>query len=189
MTQPVSFEDEGNDMTFEDVAPISDAALSQVATLANRQLAQEREVVRIEAKLKEAKQRLRLTCESDLPLLMSEIGLSSIALTDGTVVEIDEKLYATVAKKNKKAAAQWLIDNGQGSIVKTEVALQMSTGEQEKLHRLVALLDSTEFSEYSLTSSVHTGTLKSVINELLEQGVDVPLDLFGAHFAKKSIIK
>lgn len=174
---------------FEDNAIANDEDLKKVATLARTQRNQEQEVATLEAQLKESKKNLRKTCEDMLPTLLNELGLSAITLSDGTVVTIDEKLYATIAQKNKAKAAQWMVDHGQGSLVRNDVTLTLGTGEQEKLSRLQSLLDSTEFSEYSLTSSMNTGSVKAVIKELQEQGVDVPLQLFGAHYLRKSIIK
>lgn len=174
---------------FEDDAIASDEELSKVASLARTQRDQEQRVATIEAQLKVAKNNLRKTCEDLLPTLLTELGLASITLADGSQVVIDETLYASIAKKNKIKAAQWMADHGQGSLVRNDVNLTLGTGEQEKLIRLTAMLDSTEFSEYSLTSSMNTGSVKAVIKELLEQGVDVPLELFGAHYVRKSIIK
>lgn len=173
---------------FEDEVTVSNDELQQVTTLALLQRSQEQHVTKLEGDLKDAKRKLRKTCEDLLPTLLDEIGLLSISLTDGSVIKIDETLYATIAKKNKAEAAEWLEENGQGSLVQTDVTLTFATGEQEKLHRLVDLLDSTEFSGYSSANSMNTGSVKAVIKELLAQGVDVPLSLFGAHFVKKTII-
>lgn len=178
-----------NEMSFEDDSVATDDELQQVAALARKQQQQERDVTRLEEELKNAKNALYKTRVEALPTLLSEIGLMSITLSDGSTIVIDESLYATIPKKNKASAAQWLKDHGQGSLVKSDVSLTLGTGEEEKLGRLTALLDSTEFSEYSLTSSMNTGSVKAVIKELLAQGVDVPLKLFGAHFERKSIIK
>jgi hypothetical protein len=175
--------------SFDEAPSVTDGELRRVAELARVQLMQEKEVEDLEEKLNRAKQNLRKTCETDLPELLAEIGLSSIALTTGQTITIDESMYASIAKKNKAKAAAWLEEHGQGSLVKNEVSLVLEKGEQEKLERLAELLDHSEFNDYGVTYNMNTGSVKAVIKELKAQGVDTPDELFGIHFVRRSIIK
>lgn len=115
--------------------------------------------------------------------------MRSITLTDGSSVEIDETMYAAIAKKNKAAAAQWLIDNGQGSLVKQDIIFSFGKGEDELANKLQQLATNYGFTEHETKDNVNTSAVKAVIKELLAQGIDVPLELFGAHFVRRSIIK
>jgi len=173
---------------FENEAPVSDAELSLVARLAEEQVKLEKDIGRYEKHVGDLKKRLKTVSEVDLPTALEEIGLSSITLTNGATVSIEQKMFASISKKNKPAAVQWMIDNGQEALVKTGVAVLLDKGEHEKLVRLRDLLDHSEFTEYSLDTSVHTGAVKAMINEMVAQGIDVPLELFGAHYVKKSVV-
>lgn len=175
--------------SFEEVADVTDEDLVGVADLAHLQVAKEKEVTLLEAQLKRAKAELRKVAEIDLPDMMAQIRLSEIVLQDGQSITIKEDMYATVAKKNKKAAAQWMIDNGQKAIVQNSVSYGFDKGDLDKLQHLTTLLDSSGYDQYSISETMNTGSVKAVIKELLAQGVDVPLELFGAHFVKRAIVK
>jgi hypothetical protein len=173
---------------FESEAPVSDAELSLVARLAEEQVKLEKDIERYETYVGDLKKRLKKISETDLPTALEEIGLASITLTNGATVVIEQKMFASISKKNKPKAVQWMIDHGQEALVKTGVAVLLDKGEQEKLERLRDLLDHSEFTEYSLDTNVHTGAVKAMINEMVAQGIDVPLELFGAHYVKKSVV-
>jgi hypothetical protein len=175
--------------SFEEAADVTDADLAGVADLARFQLEKEKQVEDLEAELKRAKAELRKVQETDLPELLAGIGLSEIVLSNGARVTVNRVMYASIPKKYKHKAAQWLIDNGQGALVKNDVSIVLEKGEFERLQRLSKMLDSSEFNEYTIIDSMNTGSVKAVLKELDSQGVDVPFDMFGARYVNQSKIK
>jgi len=174
--------------SFEEAALINDADLSNVADLAQLQLEKEREIEEIERNLKIAKAQYRRISEDDLPELMRSLGLATITLNNGASVSIKETMYASISKKNKPKAIEWLAEHDHESLIQNEVTLAFGRGEQERLRALRDLLDTTSFDEYAVSENVNTSSVKSAIKELLAKGEDVPLELFGVHFVTQSII-
>ena len=62
--------------------------LTSVASLAKKQKNQEQKVKDLEAELKEAKKELLRISDEEIPNLMTETGLASIKLDDGSSLEI-----------------------------------------------------------------------------------------------------
>jgi len=174
--------------TFEDVADVTDNELANVAALAKLQLKLQKEVEAADAALKVAKARLHKVQAVDLPELLASIGLSTIGLATGEQIEITEDMYASISAKNKKPACAWLVEHGQEALVRRILTYSFGRGEAEKYSALVDVLKDANMLEFKTEENVNTGSVKSAIKEMLADGVDVPLDLFGVHFEKKAKI-
>jgi len=163
--------------------------LKQLAELAYLQLSLEREIADLEGQLKQKKQRWAQVAEKDIPALMrDEIGMESFKLIDGTTITTKEKLFASISAKNKPLARQWLIANDHGALVKETVQAQFEKGEHEKVTAAVSLLAENGY-EVTTSETINTASVKSMITELIDQGMDVPLDIFGAFFKNVTTIK
>lgn len=162
--------------------------LSALAELAKTQKRLERNVELAQDNLKKAQQELRRVQEKEIPDLMMECGVETFVTTDGLKISVKENLYASIAKSRKIEAAQWLIQNGQGSLVQEDVVVHFDSGEQERVSRLQETLESAGFSDWSTMEAMNTARVKSAIKEMLSDGVDVPLDLFGAYFLRSAKI-
>jgi len=55
-----------------------------------------------------------------IPTLLSEMGLSSLKLADGSAVEVKPYYAANISIKNREAAYNWLRENGLGDIIKND---------------------------------------------------------------------
>jgi predicted DNA-binding protein (UPF0251 family) len=177
--QLINYEDDEFAMTREQLEPL--------AQMVARMQSQQRAVEDLEAQLKEAKRVLRRIEELDIPTLMDEVGLEQVTMADGMKLSVKETLYASIAAKNKSKAAQWLIEHNQASLVKEDVVVPFDRGQLE----LVAALESTLNAQgytYKVQESMNTASVKAAIKELLEQGIEVPLELFGAHFVRKAVL-
>lgn len=163
--------------------------LSQLSELVDKQKHLESQVERLEEMLKTARDHLRSVAEVDIPALLDEVGILSFTWRDGSSVSVKETMYASIPKKNKPAAAGWLIDHGLSSLVKSDVIILMDKGDNEKLHALLELLDGAGHLTYHVAENMNTSSVKAAIKELLAQGDDVPLDLFGVHVVRTTVIK
>lgn len=138
------------------------------------------DVRRSEDALKERQSALRTLEEHTLPELMREAGQEMLKTSDGYVVELKEKLRAGISEAKLPEAVMWLASVGYGSIVKREI--KMAFGKEED-QRAAQLYDMVVEAGYSPTDkqSVHAMTLQSSIKEMLEKGIDVPMELLGAY--------
>ncbi len=166
----------------------SNAEITEIAALAERQLEQAYQVVLLEAQLKCAEADLRQTQEIDLPNAMAQAGVSEIKLPSGQKISIKDGITASVPKANKLEVCTWLREHGFGDIVSEDVTVSFGRGEEEQArdaaNRLRALGLHPE-----LTTDVNTARLKALITEQMEKGIEMPLELFGAQTWTKAVIK
>lgn len=147
-------------------------------------------VAEAEEALKKAKENFVKTEREDLPLLMQEIGMSSFKLEDGTSIEVTPDVQCNITDANRPAANRWLIENGFGGLIKTQVVTEFGRGEIEQAadyQRLVI----AQFPEHTpmVKDTVHPATLKSFVKEqLLLEDCKLPKDLFSVYEFNKAKI-
>lgn len=176
-------------INFEEDTPVVSADdLKNIAQLARQVVEGESEVADLEERLKAAKNRLKAVQEGALPEAMKAVGMTEFKTINGHSISVTETLYASIAAKNKAKAAQWLVNNNLAALVKEDLVVSFDKGQHDDV---IALVDSLQkMGEYNISTSenINTGSVKSAIKELLEEGVDVPLELFGAYFLRKAVV-
>ncbi len=163
--------------------------LSNITALASAVMFHTRTVSRIEEELKLAKKVLRKVQECDLPEAMLACNMETFVTGDGLKVSVKESMTASISKANKQAAAQWLINNELGALVKEDVVIGFDNGDDEGVAELIKLLTDNGVTGVATTESMNTASIKAGIKELLAQGKDVPLELFGIYFIRKAVVK
>lgn len=174
---------------FEDNTVASDEQIKVISNLIKLQVVHECKVASAEATLKEAKKQLRKVAEIDLPDAMTAAGMALFKTDNGLLVEISEKMTASISAKNKPAAIQWLMEHDLESLIKENVVVPFDKGEAEKVKNFVEMLEANGVSDFSVAPTINTASVKSSLKELIEEGVDVPNDTFGLFFFKQAIIK
>jgi chaperonin cofactor prefoldin len=170
-----------------DLAP-SDAALSNVAALANRQLELEAEVAELEEQLKNKINELRKISDDELPTALKQAGLDEIKLESGVRITVKDELTCSVSADKKPWVLNWLRKHKHDDIIKKEVAVIIPKGSDPKvLARLQKGIERLEL-DYAVEENFNTGTLKALIKEQLENGKPLQLDKFGAFQINKAKI-
>lgn len=118
--------------------------------------------------------------ETVIPELMEELGIPSIALNDTTSVEVAKKITASMSKANAAAGCAWLEEHGHGSIVKHQVSLNFGVKERAAADKAVAVLKEIGLTP-DVAKSVHHSTLSAWAREQLENGEELPMELFGIY--------
>jgi hypothetical protein len=167
--------------------------MKQLSILCAQMRDAEQAVELAEKVFKVAKAKLFSIATEDIPALMTEIGVKEITLETGEKVTVALDIASSITEANKENAFKWLIDNGYGSIIKTEVMVAFG---KDELPKALALAE--ELTEKGLvpemSRGVHASTLKAWLKErvLAEQEVKeeidpdeppivpVPMELFGA---------
>lgn len=162
--------------------------LSRLSALADMQAQQEAEVLRIEAELQKAKEKLTDLAERQIPELMDKVGMDEFKTKSGLVVKIDEKIRASIPKLKKPYAFAWLREHGNDSIIKRSLSVAFGRGEDDLANELCSRLSQEGFSIKD-DESVHASTLTSFVKEKLQAGEDIPIDLFGVYRQRVSKIK
>lgn len=162
-----------------------DSLLKRVAQLAGNQLNLEDEIARLEECLDRTKAAWREIAEKALPEAIQEAGLSSFTLTDGRKVHTKQEVYASIPKERENAAFNWLRQTNNDAIIKNTVFVEFGKGQD---YQAVALL--RQLAELGISAmqkqAIHPMTLKAFLREQIEQGVDVPLDDFGAYIVTRA---
>ncbi len=167
---------------------ITDKEISQVAELATRQLQLERKVADAEVALEELKEELSHVQSELLPDAMAEAGVESFTLANGYTVSIKSAVFASIPEKFKEQAFTWLRAHNASSLIKNQFTLQFGKGDDDKADKLKQILEAQGL-EADVKQAVHPMTLKAYIREQLEQGVEFPMDIFGATVKNFSNVK
>ncbi len=164
--------------------------LAQLSNLAEQQLNAEAAVAQAELELEKANKALAVIQLKALPEFMAECHLDFIRTPDGTEIEIVEKLHVQLAKIRNAEGITWLEDNNHGGSVKRQIVISFNKEDEAWAKKF--LRDCAQRKKplnMVRTDSIHNQTLKKLVKGLLEQGVEVPLELFGVHRHKESNIK
>ena len=113
---------------------------------------------------------------------LKEKNLTSLKLTDGSLVEYDEKLRANIKRENTHKAYEFIRSLGAGDLIKNEIKMQFGKGQDE---------DAEKFREFLISKGllpqekqgVAWNTLDAWCRETIEQyardGKTFPEELFG----------
>lgn len=146
------------------------------------------EIADAEAALRILVTQRKTLIEDTIPNLMSEAGQDDIKTVDGVRVTIKETLRASIPKAKTAEALAWLIKHGQSAIIKREFGLKFGRDEADKADEALNAIVAAGFMP-SDKQSVHSGTLSSTLKELIAEGEDVPLPLFGGFVQTAAVLK
>lgn len=152
--------------------------LLEISSLAQEQVEAEKQVEKLEAALKNAKEVLREISEKKIPEEMDRLGISTYSTPTGISVKVEEKIRASLAVENRQKGFVWLEENGYGGMIKSSVVVAFKRDELEYAEKLVEALREDEYL-VNLERKVEPMTLTAFIKEQLAQGKDIPLDIFG----------
>lgn len=167
---------------------VNDSGLSKVSDLAEQIQNKKADISAAEAALKEQKEELRNLEEHELPNLMAEIGVASFTLSDGSQVDIKPIYAAHISKEKQEAAWKWLRDNGHGDIIKNTISLSFKKGEDAEAAKFMEEAKKAGIEPEQKTG-VHHQTLKGWVTDMVTEGHEFPMELFGAYVSQKAIIK
>lgn len=154
---------------------------------AEAQLRMQEVLDKLELLTKAAQAEFKDLTETIIPELMEACGVPSIALSENTSIEAKQKVTASMSKEKAPAGCQWLIENGHGAIVKNQVTMNFGVREQEKADLVVKALVKMGYAPQK-TMSVHHSTLSAWAREQLENGEELPYELFGIYNRKVSTV-
>jgi len=155
--------------------------LEQIVTLAELQLDYVARLVELDEETREVKDRLRQVSERELPDAMDEAGVEGFTLKDGRKVSIKVEYYASIPKDKQPLAFSWLRERGHDGLIKRNVTAKFGKGEDGLAEAFVAWAREHYFVPIDDKQSVHHQTLKAFVREQMEDGIEIPQDVFGVH--------
>jgi len=167
--------------------PTSDDALAELSRLADAQLEAQKAVARAEQDLKDRQAELRRIAEELIPERMEEMGIETFTTTSGVKISVKEQIRASILAANKAAAFRWLREEGHEALIKRIVKLQFGMGQDAQAQEAIDRLG----PDYDIDDDckVEPMTLKKFVREMLEEGQEVPEDLFSVHRQRVANIK
>tara|TARA_R100001015_G_C4622430_1_gene179867 strand:+ start:1307 stop:1852 length:546 start_codon:yes stop_codon:yes gene_type:complete len=162
--------------------------VKSISELCNRLLDLQEQARRIEENLKSKNDEIRMLSEQEIPNLMQEAGVSEFKLADGSSVSVKPFYAAKIPVSKTDEAFQWLTGNGYGDLIKNTVSLNFGKSEDNVANSLVEDLKSKGHN-VSQKKKVEPQTLKAFVKEAIQNGQNVPMDLFGIYISNKTTIK
>lgn len=141
-----------------------------------------------EQELADAKEKLRVLLQVEIPESMDDMGVAHIKTTTGLTVTIKSDLKANISKENQSAAFAWLEKNGFADIIKGEVVVPFDRGQIKEKRALCEKLRKQGLQPVD-RENIHWQTLRAFVKEQIEQGTNVPMDVFGVYQFREAVIK
>ena len=141
----------------------------------------------MEETLKNKKKDLERVSGEVIPTLLSEMGLSSLKLADGSAVDVKPYYSASISVSNKEKAYSWLRTNGLGDIIKNEISVSFGRNEDNKAAEYAALAKGRGFQP-TQKLKVEPMTLKALVRERVEAGKEMPTDIFNVFVGNRTKI-
>ena len=140
-----------------------------------------------EESLKEKKKELELISGEIIPTLLSEMGLSSLKLADGSAVDVKPYYGANISEANREKAYDWLRSNGLGDIIKNDITVSFGRNEDNKAAQYANLARGQGFQP-TQKLKVEPMTLKALVRERIEAGKTMPMDIFNVFVGNRTKI-
>ena len=141
-----------------------------------------------EESLKNKKKEIERISGEVIPTMLSEMGLSSLKLADGSAVEVKPYYAANISAINRDAAYGWLRSNGLGDIIKNDITVSFGRNEDNKAAQYANLARGQGFQP-TQKLKVEPMTLKALVRERTEAGKEMPTDIFNVFVGNRTTIK
>ena len=141
-----------------------------------------------EDNIKSTKKELDHLSGEVIPTMMAEMGLSHLKLMDGSSVDVKPNYSASITIANRDAAFQWLRDNNLGDIIKNEISVSFGRNEDNKAADYASLASERGYQP-TQKLKVEPMTLKALVRERMENGKEMPVELFNVFVGNKTTIK
>ena len=169
----------------EDLNSVNDAKSLSDQVIKLKKL--EDELEEKEKELKELKRHVDLVSGEVIPTMMQEMNISTLKLADGTSVEVKPVYGASIPADKREEAYKWLRENGLGDLIKNEVTVAFGRSEDDKAQQYAVLAQGQGYEPVQKLK-VEPMTLKALVRERVENGLDMPSDLFNVFTSNRTKI-
>lgn len=125
-----------------------------------------------------------------IPDAMSAAGVNKFTTKDGFKVEIEDFIRGSLPKDDeakRKAAIEWLMENGGADIVKGQIIVPFAKGDHNYKEEIKANLKGMK-ADFLENEDVHPMTLKAFAREKIRRAEEIPLELLGLFAGRKAEI-
>lgn len=158
--------------------------LTVVRQLVDTQEAAAEKVERLTKELELATDILRNITEREIPGALEGLH-GKFDLKDGRVLEVAQKIRASIAGEKKEPAVKWLDDHNHSGIVKRTVTVEFKKDDKDTRDLFMDALSTFMLENKKLPVTedytVHWMTLEAWVREQLGEGVELPKEIFGIY--------
>ena len=157
----------------------------------------EDEIINAEKSIKKLKEQAKIISELEIPSMMKEMNITKLKLNDGESVDVKPFYGASLAQgrdesdsdyaARKAAAFEWLRKNGRGDVIKNDTTVTFGSGEDNKAAQYAVLARGQGYEPVQ-KENVHVQTLKAIVGECVESGIDMPSDVFKTYVGNRTKI-
>ena len=115
------------------------------------------------------------------------MNISTMKLADGSAVEVKPVYGASIPIAKKEEAFKWLRDNDLGDLIKNEVTVSFGRNEDNKASNYANLAQGQGYQPVQKLK-VEPMTLKALVRERIENGLDMPSELFNVFAGSRTKI-
>jgi hypothetical protein len=141
----------------------------------------------VEENLKQLKKQADTLSGEVIPTMMTEMNISTMKLADGSAIEVKPVYGASIPADKKEEAFNWLRENGLGDLIKNEVTVSFGRNEDNKAADYAVLAQGQGYQP-TQKLKVEPMTLKALVRERVEKGLDMPSDLFNVFAGNRTKI-
>ena len=160
---------------------------SRLSNLIRQSLDLDKQIADAEQFVKDLKFKKRKVNEEDIPMLMEEMGVDSLTV-DGHKVSVANFVHARISDDKKAEAFAYLRSIGEADIIKNDVTVSFSSGQDNMAGSVVEDLRNQGFDPAQKTH-IHPGTLKAWVKNRIESGKDLDFETFGVFVGTEAKIK
>tara|TARA_A100001391_G_scaffold190400_1_gene162800 strand:+ start:1445 stop:2032 length:588 start_codon:yes stop_codon:yes gene_type:complete len=140
-----------------------------------------------EEELKKIKNDIDVLSGEVIPTMMTEMNISKFSLADGAGVEVKPVYGASIPKAKEEEAFNWLRNNGLGDIIKNMITVSFGRNEDNKAANFAVLAQGQGYQP-TQKLKVEPMTLKALVRERTEKGLEMPTDLFNVFAGNRTKI-
>lgn len=176
----MSSQESYDDIFDGELEDVKDNALAQIKETAEQQERAEIKVEKSEEQLKLDKKELVRIAEKVFPELLNSLEMTEDIIVGELRVQLAEKLRGSIPVSHRDEALKWLDKEGHGHIVKRQIIIEFSKDEEKWAAKFMRDCDQRKKRlNIIVKRTVHPQTLQAWSREMLGDGEDFPMGLFG----------
>ena len=146
------------------------------------------EIENAEESIKKLKEKANILSQFEIPQMMDQMNIKKLKLKDGETVEVGNFYSASILPEKQEEAFNWLRQNGRGDVIKNDITVTFGTGEDNKAMAYATLAKGQGYEPVQKVG-VHPQTLKGIVRECHESGIEMPSDYFKTYVGNRTNIK
>lgn len=172
-----------------DVAPTAvDAAFAQLDGYVIECERTDEELAKLQAQVAAAEAKRKRLVEQLIPEQMLLMRLEKVTTRTGVTIEVGQEIRCSLVGADdrpdvRERSIAWLVDSGNGGVVKNLISIALDRGEDERARALALELAGKGF-DATIKKDVAHQTLGKLAREMLEDGKTFPKELFNFYDQK-----